>query len=348
MDFKDLVEQLSKKADKLKETTLNEEATKMALVTPFLQTLGYDVFDPTEVVPEFTCDIGIKKGEKIDYAIMMNNEPVMLIECKPMGKKLDLYEGQLIRYFTVSKAKFAVLTDGVIYNFYTDIEKPNIMDETPFITIDLNNLRNNQIDELKRFHKTQFNAENILNIATKLKYERALGVLVAENFTNPSPNLVKLFAQQVYDGRLTDKIITQFTELVQKAIISYIDGVFSDKMKMVLNTGITETKKTVVTDEVDENEKNSIITTTEELEAFYIIKSIIRNILPSERIFYRDQQQYFTVIIDDNNRKCVCRLYFNSDKTKFITIDDVKYKINCLDDIFLYTEQLIKKCEYFK
>ena len=82
MDFKGHIKQLSERVAKLKENIGTEEATKTAFIMPFIQALGYDVFDPTEVVPEFTCDLGIKKGEKIDYAIYKDGQPIILIECK--------------------------------------------------------------------------------------------------------------------------------------------------------------------------------------------------------------------------------------------------------------------------
>ena len=103
MDFKDQIKLLSERVIKLKENTQTEEATKTAFIMPFLQTLGYDVFDPTEVVPEYTCDLGIKKGEKIDYAIHKDGQPIILIECKHWKEDLTSHNGQLFRYFHVSK-----------------------------------------------------------------------------------------------------------------------------------------------------------------------------------------------------------------------------------------------------
>ena len=121
MDFKDQIKLLSERVIKLKENTQTEEATKTAFIMPFLQTLGYDVFDPTEVVPEYTCDLGIKKGEKIDYAIHKDGQPIILIECKHWKEDLTSHNGQLFRYFHVSNARFGILTNGIIYRFYTDL-----------------------------------------------------------------------------------------------------------------------------------------------------------------------------------------------------------------------------------
>ena len=139
MDFIDHIRNLSQRAQKLRETLQTEEATKNALVLPFLTALGYDVFDPTEVVPEFTADIGSKKGEKVDYAIIKDNQPIILIECKKAGTNLDNeHASQLFRYFTaVLPARIGILTDGIIYRFFTDLEQPNVMDTKPFFGIGL-------------------------------------------------------------------------------------------------------------------------------------------------------------------------------------------------------------------
>ena len=135
MDFKDSILQLSKRVTSLKESIQTEEATKNAFIMPFIQVLGYDVFNPLEVVPEMDCDITKKKGEKIDYAIMKDGSPIMLIECKHWKQDLNLHDNQLKRYYVASKAKFGVLTNGIVYRFYTDLIKENIMDDVPYLRL---------------------------------------------------------------------------------------------------------------------------------------------------------------------------------------------------------------------
>ncbi|HWW37903.1 type I restriction endonuclease, partial [Pedobacter sp.] len=128
MDLKLKLEQLHQRVVGLKDQINTEEATKNAFVMPFIQILGYDIFNPTEVIPEHICDIGTKKGEKVDYVIRNNNEPILIFECKHWKENADAHNSQLHRYYHVSKARFGVLTNGTVYNFYTDLEKPNIMD----------------------------------------------------------------------------------------------------------------------------------------------------------------------------------------------------------------------------
>ena len=114
MDFKDDIKQLSERVPKLKDLAKTEEATKNAFIMPFIKTLGYDVFNPMEVVPEFIADIGIKKGEKIDYAIFKDGKPTILIECKHWEQNLNIHDVQLLRYFhVVPDAKFTIMTNGI-------------------------------------------------------------------------------------------------------------------------------------------------------------------------------------------------------------------------------------------
>ncbi len=131
MDFKDTIKQLADRIEKLKDNIQTEEATKNAFIMPFINALGYDVFNPLEVLPEMTCDIGTKKGEKIDYAIMKDDQPILLIECKHWKQDLNLHDNQLLRYFNVSKAKFGLLTNGIIYRFYTDLKEPHLTEKIP-------------------------------------------------------------------------------------------------------------------------------------------------------------------------------------------------------------------------
>ncbi len=288
------------------------------MIMPFMQALGYDVFNPLEVMPEFTCDIGTKKGEKIDYAIFKEGNPIILIECKHWKQDLNLHDNQLLRYFHTSKAKFGLLTNGIMYRFYTDLEVPNKMDEKPFLEIDLLDLRNHQMEELKKFHKTYFDVENILSSASELKYTRELKNIINNEFANPSPEFVKLFAKQVYDGLIMPKILEQFTVLVRKSVSGLINDTIADRLKSALKTEISTEEDTEAKEQVHESEKeDKIVTTVEEMESYFIVKAILRPNFPCERINHRDSQTYFAILADDNNRKPICRLYLKFEYYQF-------------------------------
>lgn len=347
MDFKDAIKQLGERVVKLKENIQTEEATKNAFIMPFINALGYDVFNPLEVIPEMTCDIGTKKGEKIDYAIIKDSEPIILIECKHWKQNLDLHDNQLLRYFNVSKAKFGVLTNGIVYRFYTDLKQANIMDEKPFLEVDITDIRDSQIEELKKFHKSYFDVNSIINSASELKYMGELKAIIKEEFANPSHDLVKLLASRVYDGAMRQVIIDQFAPLVKRSLNSHVSDIIAERLKGALSAEQQEEKKIEeqVEEPVEQVEESRIITTEEELESFMIVKSILRPVVDINRVVYRDTINYFGILLDDNNRKPICRMRFNSQTKKYlVTFDadkkEVKHEIKSLDDIYDYADEI--------
>jgi len=348
MDFKDQIKMLGDKVIRLKDQILTEEATKNAFIMPFLNALGYDVFNPTEVVPEFISDIGLKKGEKIDYAIFMDGKPTILVECKHWNQNLSIHDGQLLRYFHVSKAKFGLLTNGIMYRFYSDLVDANKMDEKPFLEFNITEIKDNQIEELKKFHKSYFDADSIVNTASELKYMNELKQILNQELNNPTSDFVKFFTKQVYPGIITAKVLEQFTNLTKKSVQQYISDLITERLKTALikeDEVAKEQDNTQTTVNIKEVE-SKIDTTQDELEAFVIVKSILRQKIDFKRITYRDAQSYFAILLDDNNRKPICRLYFNGNKKYFVTLDEnkkeVKNEIVSLDDIFKYSEVIIK------
>ncbi len=351
MDFKDSIKHLSERIVKLKDSLQTEEATKNAFIMPFINALGYDVFDPLEVVPEMVCDIGMKKGEKIDYAILKDGQPILLIECKHWKENLNLHDNQLMRYFNVSKAKFGLLTNGIIYRFYTDLVDKNIMDSKPFLDVDITDITDAEIEELKKFHKSYYSLENILSSASELKYTSELKQVIAKEFTSPSPEFVRLLARNVYDGHLRSgsTMLDQFTAFAKKSISSYINEIISDRLENAIKMEHTETEKKdeVVAEDVEvveEEKKPAIVTTNEEIEGYFIIKSILRNDVDPSRIHYRDTQTYFCITLGENSYKIVARLYFNT-RNKYLEVFDAnwkatKYPLKSLDDIYQYEKEL--------
>ncbi len=167
MDLRETLDSLADRLEKQMPLLTNEEATKNALIMPVINALGYNVFDPTEVLPEFTADVGTKKGEKVDYAINVNGKPMILIECKSVTSDLSFqHASQLFRYFGVTDARFAVLTNGVHYWFYTDLETPNRMDKAPFFEFDLTDYDKKDVDEFQKFSYASFDLDNILSNAS--------------------------------------------------------------------------------------------------------------------------------------------------------------------------------------
>ena len=352
MEFKDQIKQLGDKVLKLRDQVQTEEATKSAFIMPFIQSLGYDLFNPMEVVPEFVTDYGAKNVEKVDYAILKENQPVLIIECKNHAENLDKHYTQIHKYFHLTKARFALLTNGVQYNFYADIDAANKMDEKPFLSFDITTIKEPQIKELAKFHKSGFDINTILTTASELKYSNAIKNVLTSELSNPSPEFVKFFVSRVYDGRATENVMLQFTGLVKRTVEQTFNDVVSDRLMNAINQTKTvqnESQQEANATEVDENR---IITTEDELNGFYIINSILRTKIPSSRISYRDSQTYLSIILDDNNRKPLCRLWLNGQTKKHIGLFDkdkkeTKCEITSLDDIYNYSKQLLETVGYY-
>lgn len=352
MDFKDQVRALGERVSQLKDSIHTEEATKNAFIMPFLQTLGYDVFNPLEVVPEFICDVGIKKGEKIDYAIFKDGAPVILVECKHWRQSLDVHDGQLLRYFHVSKAKFSILTNGLIFRFYTDLVDANKMDDKPFFEFNLEAIKDGQIEKLKEFHKSSFDVESVYQSAFESKNSNELRALLQKEFNDPGDEFAKHFVRQVYPSMITAKVLDYYKPLLKRTIANFINDTLNDRLKLAITT---DEKLTIDGAPAEESaasptipgqpDKAEIITTEEELEGFYIVRAILRKHVPVSRITYRDALSYFAIFLDDNNRKPLCRLYLNGQSKKYIgtfdaTKKETKAEIKSIDDIYAFSAEL--------
>lgn len=337
-----------------------EEATKNAFVMPFINTvLGYDVFDPQEVTPEFVCDIGTKKGEKIDYAIMKDGEVQILIECKKIGEPLNLnHASQLFRYFHVTSARISILTNGQVYKFFTDLDAPNKMDEKPFLELDLLDIDEYSVPELTKLTKSAFDVDSIINAAGELKYVSQIKKVIASQLTKPEDDFVKVFASRVYEGVITQKIREQFYELTRKALSQFLNDQINDRLKSAMSGAIQPTITSLpvsaiantVTTERDESEEK-VLTTLEELEGYHIVRAVVRSVVDAKRIVQRDTQSYFGILLDDNNRKPICRLHFNRSQ-KYIGIFDeekneTRHAISSIDEIYEYSDHLKKTVGYY-
>lgn len=325
MDLADRLFELSRRIEDRLAAVQTEEATKNALVMPFINALGYNVFDPTEVVPELTADVGTKKGEKVDYAILRGGAPVMLFECKACSCDLaDCHASQLYRYFSVTDARFGVLTNGVCYQFFSDLEAPNKMDAKPFLEIDLRALDEAAISELKKFSKASFDVDSILETASDLKYTKAIKRVLAAEMSQPSEELVRFFASRVYAGRMTQAVREQFTRLTRSAMSQFVSERIADRLKSALaeeeQSSAPRPEDAVPAAESVESE---ISTTEAELQGFYIVKAILSARIEPSRVVLRDRKSYCGVLLDDNNRKPICRLHFNGAQ-KYVGLFDAE------------------------
>lgn len=358
MELLDKLQTLRSKIRNQEHSIETEEATKNAFVMPFISdVLGYDVFNPFEVVPEFTADVGTKKGEKIDYAIKEKGAIRILVECKKLATDLSMeHASQLFRYFTTTEARIAILTNGEVYRFFTDSDEPNKMDRTPFMELAFNDIDETIIPELNKLTKEEFDLDSVLNAAEELKYIGQIKRLISSQFREPEREWVRFFTSRVYDGDFTQRVRDQFTPLVTKAMKQFLNDQVNDRLQSAIDThGYSY-------GETDEAEESSPAApgpqaanhtaetgvhdaeTQDELDAYRIVKAIVCSEVAADRIAKRSSKSYFSILLDDNNRKPITRLHFNGNY-KYLGVFDSDKKesrtpIEVVEDIYKHASEL--------
>jgi predicted type IV restriction endonuclease len=355
MEFEERVAALAEKVRNQRDAIQTEEAAKNAFVMPFISLiLGYDVFDPLEVVPEFTADVGVKKGEKVDYAIMRDGEVQILIECKqPSGPLKIEHASQLYRYFSVTNARIALLTNGQTYNFYTDLDAPNKMDGKPFLVLDLEDIDDALLPELRKLTKEAFDLDSIINAAEELKYLGQIKRAMAAQFKEPDDDWIRFFTTRVYEGAFTQKVREQFRALVAKAAAQFVRDQVNERLKSALYASLPEPNTDESADVLDSEDvalsdvdrDTEVETTLEEITGYQIVKAIACSEVKPQRIVGRDAKSYFAVILDNNNRKPIARLHFNGKARRYLgTFDanktETRHLIDSLDDIYLHADAI--------
>lgn len=308
---------------------------------PFIQALGYDVFNPGEVIPEFTADVGTKKGEKVDYAICKDGRISILIECKPSSAELGLnHASQLFRYFSVTDARLAILTNGVVYQFYSDIDRPNKMDEKPFFTFSIESIKPSDAKILEKFGKSSFDIDQIIQEAVNLKMQSQLRKELEKEFSDPSEDFVRILASRVYGGRLTPAIKESFGKILPAVITNLIRDLVNERLSSALNAAAPEIPGVAYSN----SDEEAVMTTQEEISGFHIIQAIVSRLVNPKRVVIRDAKSYCAVLLDDNNRKTIARLHFNGVTTKHLGLfggkDETKHSLSDLTEIYQYMSQI--------
>ena len=350
MDFIDELTHLSNRIKKDKDLIQTEEATKTSFVLPFIGILEYDIFNPAEVVPEFTADVADLRGEKVDYAIFKGDQQVIiLIECKKCGEDLSKPEHrkQLARYFPTVDAQFGVLTDGVLYHFYTHLEKDNRMDSKPFLEFNMLDIQEPLVNELKRFTKSKFDSEHIIKIAEILRYKKAIKDFMEKQLKAPSEDFVKCVLSSIYVGSRTGPVVKRFTGIIKDALDEFLEERIQQRLKVAAikeeepAEPPDEDKKS---DEGDQEGQPGTEITSEELGGFGIVTSILRDVVAPERIVHRDFVGSMSIRLDGDRNKQICRFYFNTGVKRLGIFDEEgneqKVKLESIPDIHNYAEHL--------
>ena len=348
MDFIDEVRtrsgRFATRLKQLKESEMTEEATKTSFVLPFIQMIGYDIFDPSNLIPEFTADIGTKKGEKVDYALIQNKHPVMLIECKKYGTSLhgDTVS-QLVRYFGVTEARVGILTDGINYKFFSDLDQSNVMDPRPFFEFNILDFTEQEVRELKRFTKDEFDKDHIIDAAKELRYASEIKRLLAKELTKPSDAFLKYVMKEVYEGRISASARKMFSRLTHSAFNQFVSEKIQDRLTYALkqeDDTAQEQKEKVV------EEKQEPEFTYDEMRALNIIKAILAGIVDSKCIGLRSNKRYCSVVLHNGpelNDFGIVLFRLSARRPESMSLharDFPEIKLNDIEDLFNHTDKL--------
>ncbi|UDN60602.1 type I restriction endonuclease [Clostridioides sp. ES-W-0016-02] len=367
MDFSDKIKQFSKRIETLKDSLVTEEATKTALIMPLFQILEYDIFNPLEFMPEFIADVGVKKGEKVDYAILENGKPLILIEAKCATDKLKKHDAQLFRYFTATEAKFAILTNGIIYKFFTDLEEKNKMDDKPFLVLNLLNMDDNKISHLKKFTKSTFNIDTIFNIASELKYTNLIKSQLNSQLENPSDEFVRFIINDFYNGVKTQNVVEKFRPIVKRSMSQFVNDFMNEKLKTLLENDNEEYDKKKVKDNkkkersktdtelvkqkedkqaptIEKIDKCNILITDDELEAINIVQDILSENIDKNEITYKKVNNEVNIMYKNNLEHWICKIELGSHKMIRLpngNQDYLEYNMDAVIDIKELKDELI-------
>lgn len=322
MAFKDELQKLSVQIKERMVHISNEEMTKQALIIPFVQILGFDVFNPLEVRPEYSADFGNKKGEKVDYALFKDGQPIIFIEAKSVNENLNNHDAQLARYFnSTTNVKLAILTNGSEYRFFTDLNVNNMMDDTPFLVVNLLEIKESDIENLNKIRIENFDKESLITYAEELVYTSALNTSLKTLFSNPNDEFIRFVIKEFSDIRITANVIERFRPLVKKSISNAVLDIVSKGLyqeEVAVTKEDTQNEEVILSNEFEDNRKG-IVTTQEELDGFEIVKNILeKNDRDISEVSYKDTTNYFSVYLK-NTTKWIIRFNFDASKKNIIT-----------------------------
>lgn len=332
MDFKIALQNL--KGSYLANTELlrSEQDTKRVLIVPFMEALGYDTRNPAEFLSEVSAPGG---GGRVDYAVMKDGNPAIIMECKQASKARLLDErGQLQRYFNATKCDVAILTNGIQYQFFSDLDRPGVMDSEPFLVVDLSVLGDEDfgnpgapaINALAAFTKAEFSSDSVRAAAMEMKQKGLIRTYLEQQFNGAEldPQFAELLARKaLIRGNLTPAVKENLTRLSLEVISEF---------KAALSKPAGASRQ--------------YTTTSDEVEGYYIVKNILWNDVDTDRVVMRDAQTYCTIRLDDDNRnrRTICRLRFNSPDRKSIGLFDTGtedlIRIDALGEINQYADRL--------
>ncbi|MDA8910491.1 type I restriction enzyme HsdR N-terminal domain-containing protein [Crocinitomicaceae bacterium] len=306
----------------------NEAKTRMYLVEPFFEILGYNRgFENGNLVPEYDADFANLKGKKVDYAIQFRKRPEIIIEVKKSSLQLTgKHLSQLNEYFNnTNESKIGILTNGVEYQFYCrNQNKGTGLHPTPFYTFNFENVEGSSIEQLTDFYATLIEINNITADAQELFFIEGFEEALFKELANPSEKFIKAISTNMGESRLSNSSEEQIRALIN-----------SVSLKSAVER---------LTIEESLNANSGVITTEEEIKTYHVIKTILASHgkIEASSIGYRDVKTKFSILIDDNQKKKICDLFIKP-TSKRIEIDGTKYEITDIESIVKLKKQLQSK-----
>ncbi|OBW92977.1 type I restriction endonuclease [Gallibacterium salpingitidis] len=300
-----------------------EETTKQALILPLLDILGFSPYDPTKVKAEYQADfVGVKNGERVDYALFCHGVPVMFIEAKSYSEDLNNHSPQLSRYFNATpEVAVSAITNGREWRFFTDLKEKNIMDNTPFLKIKLDSIDSVKIDQLMQFCHDAFQPEALRTLAEESVYLSAFTKTISESLKNVDLDFVRFVASKSNIGRqLNQKFLETIAPIVKNAVEKAVSDMVLSGLSIASNLHfskeeeITEENEENIIDEkadiIDPNNEKIVTTYTERL-LFDLIKKIVGDEID---IVSKDTESYFSILYQGKTNRWLVRYFDNKQR----------------------------------
>lgn len=335
-----LLEDLRKLSEKVKlrkDHVKGEEATKHALIVPFLQVIGFDTTDPLEVKPEFVADFAKRRSngqfQKVDYLITVKGEPAIFVEAKSVEAAAEEHDGQLRYYFnSTPSVKLAIVTNGLVYRFFTDLKMHNIMDEVPFLEFNILQITEREAGIIERYTKARFDAESVRQHAEEVISLEKVTKLINDLLRNPSASFVKLVIEQldlVGDNRITANVISRFEPIVRKSIenvlfehvaraIQQMQAPPPQAPEPAQPPQMQSAPATPLQRQPQPEASPAAVTVDEDLEIFGIVKRICAESPHKATIQHKDAANFFVINLG-TSRSWFIRLYAGK-RTKRILV----------------------------
>ncbi len=314
---------------KLEEKCTNEAQTRQYLIEPIIEILGYSRMD--DMLTEINAGWG-QKNDKADIGLLIKGKnPEIIVECKKYGKTLtDKEAWQLNGYFiNTPSSKFGILTNGIEWRIYSvdEVNKETSLNVNPFLVFDFNNITDSLIENLTKLHKNNIDIKELQDEATDFYFLKGFSTAFALELFEPSDDFIKAIFNRMNGKRMTDQMKLKIREQIN-----------SNSLQKALKKVIEEESKN----------GNQIITTAEELKIYHTIKTILihKKEIDADRISYRDQKNSFNILVDDNNKKIICKIH-SSRNNYSLEINGIKHEVKGIESVVAMKKQLLDAAMIF-